>query len=130
MSRFGIRKKLRGVLGGRKKEIIKHEVTFVLPDGTEKTLAAEEGYTIAMATQFLPSPMETGCPDGFCGQCTVELLIDEGVNPPSAGEQKVLHEHHPNAADNLRLGCHAKIVGPGAKIKIFRLFDFETMVGD
>ena len=40
MSRFGLRKKLRGLVdgGSRRPEIVMHAITYVLPDGTEQVV--------------------------------------------------------------------------------------------
>ena len=72
MSRFGIRKKLKGLVDGDrgKRQIVTHSITFVLPDGAEKVLEAEDRYNVLMASEMLPSPISTGrraggpCPDG------------------------------------------------------------------
>ena len=60
MSRFGIRKRIKSALGKGPPEIIRHKVTYVLPDGTEQVVEAEEGYDLLMASQALPAPISTG----------------------------------------------------------------------
>ena len=51
MSRFGLRKRLKKALGrgGGQDDIVRHSVTYLLPDGTERTIEAEEHYSLLMA---------------------------------------------------------------------------------
>lgn len=57
MSRFGIRNKLKQAFGKQRKEIVRHAVTYVLPDGSERVVEAEERYNLLMASQNLPSQL-------------------------------------------------------------------------
>ena len=132
MSRFGIRKRLKGMIGGgvsRAPQIVQCEVTFVLPDGSEHSVIAEEHYTLVMASQALPSPIQTGCPDGGCGTCRVEVLSDLGLSPMGDAEREVI-EKNVKEEGAIRLGCHTKIRGSGAKIRVFELFDFASVLGN
>ena len=96
MSRFGIRKRLRSALGvGRRPvEIIRYPVTYVLPDGGEQTVQAEEYYSLLMASQALPAPIGTGrraggtCPDGGCALCRVEIIDDSGLSVMTDSERE------------------------------------------
>lgn len=150
MSRFGIRKRLRGALGGTKRsEIITFPVTFVLPDGQEQTISVEERYNLLMASQALPAPIANGrraggpCPDGGCALCRVEALDATGLSPRSDYEVQVMQDHAdgkphegrdrpPGEAPGpqTRLACHCKVVGAGARIKVHALVDFEALQGE
>ncbi len=149
MSRFGIRKKIRSLMGTQRPEIIRHSVTYILPDGTEQVVQAEERYNLLMASQALPSPIGTGrraggsCVDGGCGSCRVEVLDSTGLTPMSPGEKATLdayvagdpHEgrcREPGEpyTEQTRLACYAKIVGSGARVKVAELVDFEALQGE
>ncbi|MCB9778230.1 MAG: 2Fe-2S iron-sulfur cluster binding domain-containing protein [Alphaproteobacteria bacterium] len=134
MTPWGIRKRIKGALGRGatpgSADIVQHAVTYVLPDGTEHTIQAEEHYTLAMASQFLPSPIDTPCPDGQCGQCAVDILVDRGLEAASSGEVEVMQKWHKQAPGKKRLACHCRVGGPGAKVKVHRLFDFDAVKGE
>jgi ferredoxin len=150
MSRFGIRKKLKGLLGDTgRPEIITHPITYILPDGTEKLVQAEDRYNVLMASESLPSPIGTGrraggpCPDGRCGLCRVKQVDGAGLSPLSDMEKQTMddfaggtaHEGRPREpgppreADS-RLACHCRIIGPGARIQVLELMDFDGIRGD
>ncbi len=149
MSRFGIRKKLKSLVGGAgPPEIVRYEVCFELPDGSERRLQTEEHYSILMAADAQGLTISTGrraggtCPDGMCGMCRVEVLDASGVKPMSVFEKQVLddhtagkpHEGRPRAPapppnELTRLGCHTKIVGPGTRVRILELFDPDSIRG-
>ncbi len=151
MSRFGIRKRLRSALGvGRRPvEIIRYPVTYVLPDGGEQTVQAEEYYSLLMASQALPAPIGTGrraggtCPDGGCALCRVEIIDDSGLSVMTDSEREsmqALAEGKPHEGRNRepgdqptptsRLACYAKIRGPGARVQVLELFDYDSVRGD
>jgi ferredoxin len=150
MSRFGIRKKLKSMVqgGNEAPPIIRYEVLFELPDGTERRLQAEEHYSILMAADAQGLTISTGrraggtCPDGKCGLCRVEVLDASGVKPMSTSEQQVLDDHtagtphegrdrEPAEPPNelTRLGCHTKIIGEGTRVRILELFDPDSIRG-
>lgn len=149
MTPFGIRKRIASLLGGKASEIVRHKVTFVLPEGTERTIEVEEHYSLLMAADANGITISTGrraggtCPDGHCATCRVEILDPAGLSPMSEAEKKSLddavagrpHEGRerppaPPVTPTTRLGCHTKIRGPGARIKILELFDEESIRGD
>jgi ferredoxin len=149
VSRFGIRKRLKGALGREKPEIIRHAVTYVLPDGTEQIVHAEEGYDLLMASQELPAPISTGrraggpCPDGGCGLCRVEVVDGSGLSPRRDKEQATIDAHvsgephegrarepGPAANDRTRLACHTRIQGGGGRVQVLELFDYDSIRGD
>ncbi|MEE2752214.1 MAG: 2Fe-2S iron-sulfur cluster-binding protein [Myxococcota bacterium] len=149
MSRFRIRKKLKGLLGSSPQEIVRHEITYLLPDGTEQKLMAEEHYSLLMAADANNITISTGrraggtCPDGLCGLCRVQVVEGTGLSVLSEYEQKAMDDQvagTPHEGRNrepglplepgTRLGCHTKIRGPGAVVQIPALFDPESISGE
>ena len=131
MTPWGLRSKIKNFLGvpqpGRKTTDPTYSVTMVLPTGKEQVVTCEERYTLVMASQSLETPIATGCPDGHCGSCAVEVLSDTGLAPPTEAEAKILKE---KAQPGQRLACHARVVGNGAKVKIKAVWSMETVGGD
>lgn len=132
MTPWGIRKKLKSLVGGgiaRAEEPEQVAVTLVLPDGSNHTVHCEPRYTLVMASQAIETPIATGCPDGACGGCNVEIL--EGMDKlttPSAAEQAILDAkwaHRPGT----RLACHAKVLGSGAKVKVNSIWTMDNVRG-
>jgi ferredoxin len=151
MSRLGLRKRLKSALGlGRpQRQIVRYPVTYVLPDGTEHVVQAEEHYSVLMASQALPRPMGTGrraggtCPDGGCAECRIEVIDASGLSRITDAEQASMqaladgkpHEGRarkpgPPPTETSRLGCYAKVIGPGAKVQVLSLFDYDSVRGD
>lgn len=149
MSRFGLRKRLKDALGKGPPVIVRHGVVYVLPDGTEQVVEAEEGYDLLMASQELPAPISTGrraggpCPDGGCGLCRVEIIDGTGLSPQkdkevATIEAHVLGEPHENrdrepgppSNERTRLACHTRINGPGGRVQVLELFDYDSIRGD
>ncbi|MGB0639548.1 MAG: hypothetical protein ACPGTU_09450 [Myxococcota bacterium] len=149
MSRFGIRKKLRGMLDSKSSEIIRHPVTYILPDGSSQVVHAEEGYDLLMASQALPSPISTGrraggpCPDGGCGLCRVDVLDATGLSDQKDRERGTIEAHvrgdmhegrereaGPPATEFTRLACHVRIQGGGGRVQVPELFDYDSITGD
>jgi len=136
-------------MGRRPVQIIRYPVTYVLPDGSEQVVEAEEYYSLLMASQSLPSPIGTGrraggtCPDGGCAQCRVEIIDSSGLSPMTDSERASMQaltdgkphegrarEPGPPATPTSRLGCYTKIVGPGARVQVLTLFDYDSVRGD
>ena len=136
-------------VGRRRAEIIRYPVTYVLPDGTEKQVEAEEHYSLLMASQALPAPIGTGrraggtCPDGGCALCRIEVIDATGLSPMTDSERasmQALADGKPHEGRNRepgpvptptsRLACYAKIVGPGARVQVLELFDYDSVRGD
>lgn len=150
MSRFGIRRKLRGLMGQSSKPTYQtYRVTYVLPDGTRQVVEAEERYNLLMASQSLPAPIGTGrraggtCPDGRCALCQVEILDISGLTEMNDYERESLdgfvagtphegRERQPGApyGPNTRLACQVKIIGDGGVIQVPALVDFDALRGD
>ncbi|HJN72517.1 MAG TPA: hypothetical protein QGF58_01170 [Myxococcota bacterium] len=150
MSRFGIRNKLKDILGlGKGPEVSTCSITFVLPDGTERPLQVEKHYSILMAADANGLTISTGrraggtCPDGGCGSCRLETLDATGLSKMSEHEELTIEAHvrgdphdgrarepGPPREPSHRLGCHTKILDSGARIQIAALFDPDSIRGD
>jgi ferredoxin len=138
MTPWGLRSRVKGLVQGalgrpgtaRGTDADQIRVRLVLPDGAQHEVTCEPRYTLVMASQTLDTPIATGCPDGQCGGCNVDVL--EGADallPPSAAEQKLLTEKHAARA-NVRLACHAKVVGNGATVKVHNVWRMESTRGE
>ena len=149
MTPFGLRKRVKSFLGRSDgPQIVSYPITFVLPDGSDHTLEVEEHYSLLMAIQGLSSPNSTGrragstCPDGSCDLCRVEIIDGTGLNERSEFELGVMLDHAAGKVyegrdreqgeapgENTRLACHTKIRGPGGRVKVAALVDFESLRG-
>jgi ferredoxin len=148
---FQIRKRLKGMLGmtptDRPDE--RCSVTFLLPDGSSRTVQCEPHYSILMAADANGLTISTGrraggtCPDGACDLCRVEVLDGSGLTPRGEVELQMMMDHAEGRAHegrprekaavpgpNTRLGCHAKVIGNGARVKVAELFDPDSIRGD
>lgn len=150
MTPFQIRKRLKSALGMAPTAGDERcTVTFVLPNGQERSVQCEKHYTVLMAADANGLTISTGrraggpCPDGACDLCRVEVIDAAGLSPKSAVEQQMMDDHvagkphegrprDPAAkpGPNTRLGCHAKVLGNGAKVRISELFDPDSIRGD
>lgn len=123
MTPFGIRKKIKTLLGLNKEPVPakpsspRYTVTFVVSDGSEYQVEAKKGDSLVLASGRGPYPISTGCYDGTCGTCSVEVL--EGV-----GELTQADSHEENTkkingvAENLRLGCQTAVLGENVRVRI------------
>ncbi len=125
MTPWNIRSKIKSALG--RKEPQRDEtfrLTLVLPDGSAHEVSAEARYTLVMASQSLETPIATGCPDGGCG---VDVLDERGLAPPTDAEAKLLRE---KGKPGQRLACHARILGSGARVKVYSTWSMEQTAGE
>ena len=97
---FNIRKRLKTALGMT--PTVGDErcsVTFVLPNGTERTVTCEKHYTLLMAADANGLTISTGrraggtCPDGACDLCRVEVVVSTGLSAKSEHEQQMMDDH-------------------------------------
>ena len=135
MSRFGIRKKIKTLMGwdGSPKPPSaparpKYPVTFVLPNGESYVAEAKEGDSLVLTSGRGAYPISTGCSDGTCATCRVEVL--EGIDSLTSADE---HEKQ-TISDNevpseLRLGCQSAVIGPGVTVKIINVLG-EDLVED
>jgi ferredoxin len=129
MTPWGIRSKIKAALGRggtTAKNDEQYTLTMVLPDGREQSVNAEKRYTLVMASQSLETPIATGCPDGGCGTCTVDVVDGRGLAEPTEAERKLLAE---KAKPGQRLACHARVIGSGAKVKIGAVWSMDQTRG-
>ena len=130
MTPWGIRSKIKSALGrgsGQKAGGETLTLTMVLPDGSEHPVNAEHRYTLVMASQSLETPIATGCPDGHCGGCVVDVVSGAGLSEPTDNEAKLLKE---KAKPGQRLACHARVVGSGAKVKVTTVWSMDGTRGE
>lgn len=127
MTPWGIRNRIKSALGRTKPERSSaYTLTLVLPDGSAHEVSAEERYTLVMASQSLETPIATGCPDGHCGNCTVDVLDDRGLSAPTDAEAKLLRE---KGKPGQRLACHARVTGNGARVRIHSVWSMDSSRG-
>lgn len=127
MTPFGIRKKLKSILGlggtdttsttPKEQEVPTYKVDFVLPDGSGFTAKAKEGDTLVMSSNRGPSPIATGCADGTCATCRVEVLLCHDNLTPETDHERTTKKSN-NVPGEYRLGCQTGVLGEGVKVKI------------
>ena len=129
MTPWGLRNKLKGALGRPvgPPAIERVGLTFVMPDGSEHAVSCEARYTLVMASQTLDTPIATGCPDGRCGGCLVDVLDNTGLLPPSPAESRVIEEKQ--IPGGQRLACHTKVGGSGARLRVREVWTIESTRG-
>lgn len=128
MTPWGIRNRIKSLVGrpGGAKSDERLRLTLVMPDGAAHEVEAEARYTLVMASQSLETPIATGCPDGGCGTCVVDVLDGRGLAAPTDSETKLLKE---KAKPGQRLACHTRIEGSGAKVKVHQVWSIEQTRG-
>ena len=128
MTPFGIRNKLKSLLGlggasssdssaPKKAEIPTYTVTFVTPDGTTFDAKAKEGDTLVMSSNRGAAPIATGCADGTCGTCRVEVILCHDQLTPETEHERETKQKNAVPKD-FRLGCQVGVLGEGIKVKI------------
>ena len=89
----------------------------MLPDGSSFTAKAKEGDTLVMSSNRGPSPIATGCADGTCATCRVEVLLCHDNLTPETEHVRVTMKSN-NVPGEFRLGCQSGVLGEGIKVKI------------
>ena len=133
MTPFGIRKKLKALIFGGNQtpipprpEVPRYTVFFELPDGSNYETHAKHEDSLVLASGRGPMPINTGCADGTCGTCQVDVL--EGVeflSPADEYEEKTKQEN--GVPPERRLGCQAAVLGEGVKVRIINVFGEEPI---
>ena len=131
MSRFGIRKRIKKMLGwnaGPKPPSAparpRYPVTFVLPNGSSYEAEAKEGDSLVLVSGRGAYPISTGCSDGTCATCRVEV-IEGGDLLTSPDELETNTKRENGVDDSLRLGCQSAVMGAGVKVKIINVLGEE-----
>jgi ferredoxin len=130
---FGLRKRLREALGTGAARASDHsfEVELVMPDASVRRVRAEPRYTLVMASQTLETPIATACPDGACGLCAVEVQAGaDSLAPPTAAERDAWKRGTGRELEApSRLACHARVVGPGARVRVTKVWKIDDHRG-
>ena len=135
MSRFGIRKRIKKMLGwdsGPRPPAAparpRYPVTFVLPNGTSFEAEAKEGDSLVLTSGRGAYPISTGCSDGTCATCRVEVL--EGGEALTSPDKLEINTKQENGIDEaFRLGCQSAVLGPSVKVKIINVLG-EDLIED
>jgi ferredoxin len=133
MTRLGIRNKIKELMGfgsSAKPPSAparpRYPVTFVLPSGESYVAEAKEGDSLVLTSGRGAYPISTGCSDGTCGTCRVEILEGED-SLTSAGEHEQQTKSDNDIPDELRLGCQAAIMSAGVSVKIINVLGEELV---
>ncbi len=103
-------------------------VVFELSDGTSYEVQAKEHDSLVLASGRGPRPISTGCADGTCATCQVEVLEGlEQLTPADGHEIKIKLEN--KVDDTRRLGCQTGVLGPGVHVKIINVLGEELAEG-
>ncbi len=130
MTPFGIRRRLKDLLrslagGGDNTPPPtvqpRWPVAFVLPDGTSYTADAKRGDSLVLTSGRGPQPIDTGCADGTCATCQVEVLAGAEQLTPADGNEDTAKAANKVSADR-RLGCQTGVLGPGVQVRIINVF--------
>jgi ferredoxin len=135
MTPFGLRKKLRGLLGGLRGGAAaapaaaapaprKYTVRFEVPDGSSYATSARHDDSLVMASGRGPQPIATGCSDSTCGTCQVEVLEGAGALSPRT-EHEAGTAARNKVPDGLRLGCQTHVIGDGVRVRIVNVLGAE-----
>lgn len=123
---FGIRRRIKSLFGMESKPkdtgVAREKITLkvVGPTGEEQVGTAYAGSTILAASGNLRRPIASGCAQGDCGTCRVEILEgDENLSEQTARERSTLKSNgHPVT---WRLSCRAEVVKGECKVRAFEL---------
>ncbi len=135
MTPFGIRKKLKSLLGlgggsgeGRRsaapvrKERPKVSLIVLDGSGMEQSVQGSAADTLVYISGNMHKPIGTGCSDASCGTCRVEVLDgDDNLSAQEARERATLKES--GFPEDLRLGCCAQLLEGSAKVKAFEFIE-------
>ncbi len=130
MTPFHLRDRLRRLIGGAEprpepEPTPRHRVRFELPDGEVYEAEANVGDSLVLASGRGPRPIATGCADGTCGTCQVEVIAGaDQLTPPTDHEERTKAMNEVPA--HRRLGCQTRVTGPGVAVKVIHVFDAEN----
>jgi ferredoxin len=102
----------------------KYAVTYVLPNGEPQQAMATKGFTLVLASGNLQWPIDTGCADSSCATCQVDVLSGgDQLTRRTDGEAATLENN--GAPAERRLGCRAKIMGPGISVGMVNIVGWD-----
>jgi len=84
-----------------------------------------KGSTLVLASGTLQFPIETGCAEASCATCQVDVLSGgDQLTSRSDAEVKTLAKN--GAPAERRLGCRAKVMGPGVSVGMVNVLGWEA----
>jgi ferredoxin len=102
----------------------KYAVTYVLPNGEPQQAMATKGFTLVLASGNLQWPIDTGCADCSCATCQVDVLSGaDQLTAPTDREVATLQKN--GAPASRRLGCRAKVMGPGVSVGMVNVLEWK-----
>ncbi|MCB9758936.1 MAG: 2Fe-2S iron-sulfur cluster binding domain-containing protein [Alphaproteobacteria bacterium] len=133
MSRFGVRRRLRGFFAGADEPQAPAQLTvrFLTVDGREEEVRCASGQTLRVAAQGLRVPILTRCADGRCGGCVVEILDGAGLDEADVAEVAALRDNPTGRSTNPpkhRLACRARLEGEGVSARLLSVWTLEDIL--
>jgi len=102
----------------------KYAVTYILPNGEPQQAMAMKGSTLVLASGNLQWPIDTGCADSSCATCQVDVLSGgDQLTQRTDAETETLRRN--GAPAERRLGCRAKVMGPGISVGMVNVVEWE-----
>ena len=132
MTPFKIRKRLKTLLGmgssptPQAPALPTYEVRFDCPDGESYTVTGKEGDSLVLAAGRGPQPINTGCSDGTCGTCRVDVIAGEESLTAADGHEKQT-KADVGVPEHQRLGCQTGIIGAGVVVRITNVLGEEII---
>ena len=120
MTPWNLRARVRSLFGNtptapEDEPLPKYAVTYVLPNGEPQQAMAMKGFTLVLASGNLQWPIDTGCADASCATCQVDVLSGaDQLTRRTDAEDATLRKN--SAPATRRLGCRAKVMGPGVTV--------------
>jgi ferredoxin len=117
---WNLRARVRSLFGAQPaapedEPLPKYAVTFVLPNGEPQQAMATKGSTLVLASGNLQWPIDTGCADASCATCQIDVLAG-GDQLTKRFDAEVATLARNGAPASRRLGCRAKVMGPGVSV--------------
>ncbi len=129
MTPWNLRARVRSLFGAKPtapedEPLPKYAVTYVLPNGEPQQAMATKGSTLVLASGNLQWPIDTGCADSSCATCQVDVLSGgDQLTQRTDAEVATLERNH--APADRRLGCRAKIMGPGITVGMVNVVEWD-----
>ena len=129
---FRIRARLKKLLGGSDPaasptpSVPRYTVEFELADGSTFQTQAKHEDSLVLASGRGPNPIATGCSDGTCGTCRVEVLAGhDQLTPPTQHELETRASN--GVPESERLGCQTLVLGEGVRVRIVNVLGDELV---